>query len=197
MYRYECEICKEEFIRDWQDKKRPLPKYCSRMCYGKDREKKHINLIGKKFGKLTVISISKIRSKAGQIALNCKCECGNEKKMPFHHLTNEIVSCGCWKSGKERSLPTFLKKIKKTETCWIWTGQINKAGYARHCCKYAHRLSYEYHIGKIPKDKMICHKCNNKICVNPEHLYAGTAYDNAQDALKAGVLYGRKTRKKL
>lgn len=153
-------------------------------------------LINKKFGKLIVKSISDVRSKKGHVCLLCQCECGNEKNIPAHHLTDELISCGCWKSGKERALPTFMKKIKKTEECWIWKGQINKSGYGRHCCKYAHRLSYEYHIGEIPGDKMICHRCNNKICVNPEHMYLGTAYDNAQDAIKCGVLLGRNTRKK-
>lgn len=187
MYKYECKICRNEFTRDWEDKKRTKPKYCSRICYGIAREEKHVNLIGKKIGRLTVISISKERSKRGHVKLKCLCDCGNEKNIPAHHFEEgELVSCGCWKSGKERSFPTFLKKIEKTDGCWIWKGQINKSGYGRHCCKYAHRLSYEYYIGEIPMDKIICHKCNNKICVNPDHIYAGTYKDNTQDLIETG-----------
>ncbi len=148
-------------------------------------------IIGKQFGKLKVIGVSEVRTKAGHVCLLCNCECGKYKYMPAHHLTDQIVSCGCWKSGKERSFPTFLKKIEKTDTCWIWKGQINKAGYGRHCCKYAHRLSYEYHIGEIPVGKIICHKCNNKICVNPDHMYAGTPFDNTQDMKRDGVFIKR------
>lgn len=187
MHKYICEICKTPFTREWENKKRPLPKYCSIECYGKGREKKHTNLIGKKFGKLKVISIADERSKSGHVCMVCLCECGKEKKIPFHHLNDQLVSCGCWKVGKERALPTFMKKIEKTDGCWNWKGMILKSGYARHCCKYAHRLSYEYHKGDIPEGKMLCHTCNNKSCVNPDHLYPGTAYDNAQDAIRDGV----------
>ncbi len=144
-------------------------------------------LIGKRYGKLTVKCESEIRSKKGHICMTCLCECGNEKDIPVHHLTDRIVSCGCWKSGKERMFPTFMKHVEKTDTCWKWTAHINKAGYARHNHEYAHRLSYEYQKGKIPEGKMICHTCNNKSCVNPEHMYPGTAFDNAQDAIRDGT----------
>ena len=82
MYKYECEICKKEFIRDWENKERPKQKYCSRQCYGVGREIKHLHLIGKKIGKLTVISILEVRSKRGHVCLKCECECGNEKNTP-------------------------------------------------------------------------------------------------------------------
>lgn len=145
-------------------------------------------LIGKKLGKLTVLRILDETSKRGQSQTECICECGKKKIINAHHIEEgALVSCGCWKIGKERATPTFMKKIEKTEGCWIWKGQINKAGYGRHCCKYAHRLSYQYHVGEISGDKMICHKCNNKICVNPDHMYLGTAYDNAQDAIRDGI----------
>ncbi len=190
MKKYKCQICRKEFIKEW--KRKENPKYCSRICYGIKRDEKYKHLIGEKFGKLTVMTISELRSKRGHVCLKCLCECGNEKVYPAHHIEEgALVSCGCWKSGKERILPTFLKKIEKTEGCWIWKGQINKAGYGRHCCKYAHRLSYEYHKGDIPEGKIICHTCNNKACVNPNHMYPGTAYDNAQDAIRDGVLKKR------
>ncbi len=195
MKKFKCLVCEKDFLKDW--KRKDTPKYCSRICYGIKRDEKYKHLIGKKIGKLTIISISEIRSKRGHVCLKCKCECGNEKIYSAHHIEGlECVSCGCWKSRKKTTINNFLDKIEKTNNCWIWKGQINKAGYGRYQQKYAHRLSYEYHKGKIPKDKMICHKCNNKLCVNPDHMYLGTAYDNAQDAIKCGVLLGRNTRKK-
>jgi hypothetical protein len=154
-------------------------------------KKNYEYLIGKKFGKLKVLETSDVTTKNGQACLKCLCECGVQKYIAAHHLTEDIVSCGCWKIGRERALPTFMKKIEKTDKCWLWKGQVNKAGYGRHCCKYAHRLSYIYHIGEIPMDKIICHKCNNKLCVNPDHLYAGTPYDNTQDMKRDGVFVKR------
>lgn len=50
----------------------------------------------------------------------------------------------------------------------------------------AHRVSYEYFKGRIPKGKIICHKCDNPKCINPDHLFVGTRTDNYWDARKKG-----------
>jgi hypothetical protein len=81
----------------------------------------------------------------------------------------------------------FWNKVNKTETCWLWTGGKNQKGYGLWKREYkgknhsVHRLSYELHKGPIPEGMLICHTCDVPSCLNPDHLFVGTALDNAQD----------------
>jgi hypothetical protein len=90
----------------------------------------------------------------------------------------------------------FWKYTQKAsnEECWLWTGAIMKrGGYGQINEKgklhKAHRLSFEIHKGDIPAKKLICHKCNNRLCVNPDHLYAGDYLTNTRDKMVAGTQY--------
>jgi hypothetical protein len=79
----------------------------------------------------------------------------------------------------------FLSKVEKTESCWEWKGTINRRGYGRMRHKgvntHAHRVSYKLYRGEIPRDMLVCHKCDNPSCVNPEHLFIGSHKDNMED----------------
>jgi hypothetical protein len=87
----------------------------------------------------------------------------------------------------------FWNKVKKTDTCWNWIGsKRGKSGYG--CIKIngkvldTHRFSWILHFGEIPKGKYICHKCDNRLCVNPDHLFLGSPRDNVLDAIKKGKM---------
>jgi len=90
----------------------------------------------------------------------------------------------------------FWKYVNKGQDndCWEWTGSLmvrGNYGQLRHNLKTlkSHRISYELHYGKIEDGKMICHKCGNSKCCNPNHLYAGTSKDNHNDAVKHKTAY--------
>jgi hypothetical protein len=77
--------------------------------------------------------------------------------------------------------------VERTDYCWNWTGTINKFGYGIITHKYylyfVHRLAYVKHFGSVPENMFVLHKCDNRKCINPEHLFIGTNRDNVDDML--------------
>lgn len=89
--------------------------------------------------------------------------------------------------------------------CWNWTGPKIGKGYGMirvpwtRTPGYIHRLSWMIANGDIPEGMQVCHKCDNRICARPDHLFLGTCGDNLQDMKGKGRhLYGeRNTEAKL
>lgn len=81
------------------------------------------------------------------------------------------------------------RSVETENGCWEWSRSITKDGYgqAGHPTeKRAHRLSWTIYKGPIPMFEIICHKCDNQLCVNPEHLFIGSHADNLRDAVSKG-----------
>jgi hypothetical protein len=74
--------------------------------------------------------------------------------------------------------------------CWLWVGAIlpDKYGTIRidGRTQKAHRVSWELHRGQIPEGLFVCHKCDVRCCVNPDHLFLGTQQDNVNDMMRKG-----------
>ena len=78
--------------------------------------------------------------------------------------------------------------------CWIWIADKSKQGYGRLTIQSnnikknvrAHRVSYEVYNGPIPLGMLVCHSCDVPSCINPQHLWLGTAKDNTADRVAKG-----------
>jgi hypothetical protein len=85
----------------------------------------------------------------------------------------------------------FLKHVLKTESCWIWTACCFENGYG--CFNFrnknwkASRVAYTLFKEEILGGLFVMHSCDNKKCVNPNHLFTGTAKDNMQDYIRKGL----------
>lgn len=103
------------------------------------------------------------------------------------------------RSANGRSLEYRLKRIGWDVTnsgCWEWRGTRVGKDYERGYGQVSYggtglvvsRVSYELWVGPIPDGFLICHRCDNPPCLNPEHLFAGTVQDNSDDMLAKGRL---------
>jgi hypothetical protein len=86
-------------------------------------------------------------------------------------------------------------RVVDGDGCWEWQGHVDQKGYGRfsfntfekRTCGNSHRSVYEMHVGRIlPKNILVCHRCDNRKCCRPDHLFEGTAKDNMVDCSTKG-----------
>lgn len=87
----------------------------------------------------------------------------------------------------------FWRKVEKTTGCWLWTAGCGAAGYgefrpvlSQRTAVGAHRYSYELAYGPIRDGLFVCHTCDVRRCVRPDHLFLGTLQDNIADMMAKG-----------
>jgi len=102
-----------------------------------------------------------------------------------------------WVIPKSELKRFWLRVVKSKDGCWIYKTKTGYAGYAAFFVRgraagdeqrsyMVHRLSWELHKGPIPDGMVVCHKCDVKLCVRPDHLFIGSAKQNSRDMVQKG-----------
>jgi hypothetical protein len=161
----------------------------------------------KRFGRLTLLDFSH-KSSSRKYFWNCRCGCGNEVKYRIDALKlGRRKSCGCIKSPlpeeyKEKVEKRLLSGSKISGKCREWKGRKSPGGYGLFKVRVkeinglsdvtpkrtqfnlgVHRVAYKIWVGDIPKGKYVLHTCDNRLCINPEHLFLGSHQDNMDDMI--------------
>lgn len=86
-----------------------------------------------------------------------------------------------------RAIVRFVARLKLTPRgCLEWTGYVHRGGYGYSGPRAAHRKAWQLVNGPIPAGLQICHRCDNRVCCLPSHMFLGTAKDNSDDAVAKG-----------
>ena len=119
--------------------------------------------------------------------------CGHTWRSKLKHQPVGCAKCysDCWnRPRRQKPEERFWTYVEKAASCWRWKGGHNRLGYGK--CRLgaittgAHRAAYQLTHGQIPQGLWVLHRCDVPDCVNPEHLFLGTAQDNTDDMWQKG-----------
>ncbi len=117
--------------------------------------------------------------------------CGSEFQK--NNVIQKFCSANCARPGRYPALPArFWMKVTRGGPleCWLWNGAKNSGGYGvvqiDGGAKTASRVSWGLTFGSIPNGLFVCHSCDTPSCVNPRHLFLGSAKDNSFDMTTKG-----------
>ena len=164
--------------------------------------------VGDTYGRLTVLA-KKPCDHWRRSVWDCQCRCGIRIDVLGARIRNsKNPSCGCWQreqvskaNTKYVTLDDYLTNTKPHGHCLEWQGYTTTSGYgfvgtykSKHIEKRSglvHRRVYELAHGTTPK--VVLHTCDNRLCVNPEHLVGGTQKDNIKDMVNKGRMGSQRT----
>lgn len=163
-----CIVCGSIFAAWPYSIKKGQAKYCSRTCFHKRNKKQTCSVPG----------CNKPATSLGM------CKKHYTRFSRYGHTDKQSFQG----ESLEKKLSRFT--VNEKTNCWEWTGNKSNSGYGTFAHEgkklYAHRESFKFHNGPIKKCLYVLHKCDNKLCMNPDHLFVGSAKDNSEDMMKKG-----------